>query len=45
MSTLNTVLEVLVMAIKEEKEKNIPFGKEIEWSLFADDNDAIHRKS
>ena len=44
MSTLNTVLEVLVMAI-EEKEKNIPFRKEIEWSLFADDNDAIHRKS
>ena len=34
----NTVLEVLVTAIREEKElKGIQIGKEVKLSLFADD--------
>ena len=40
---INTVFEVLAMAIREEKEKKgIQIGKE-KLSLFA--NDMIHRKS
>ena len=40
-------LEVLAMAIKEEKEiKGIPIRKEeVKLSLFADDMITIHRKS
>ena len=35
---LNIVLEVLAMAIREEKEiKGIQIGKEVKLSLFADD--------
>ena len=34
----NTVLEVLAMAIRKEKEiKGIQIGKEVKLSLFADD--------
>ena len=44
---LNTVLEVLATAIRVEKEiKGIQIGKEdVKLSLFADDNDTLHRKS
>ena len=40
------VLEVLATAIREEKEiKEIQIGKEeVKLSLFADDNDPLHRK-
>ena len=35
---VNIVLEVLVTAIREEKEvKGIQTGEEVKWSLFADD--------
>ena len=35
---LNTLLEVLATAIREEKEiKGIQIGEEVKWSLFADD--------
>ena len=33
----NIVLEVLAMAIREEKEKGIQIGKEVKISLFEDD--------
>ena len=34
----NIVLEILATAIREEKEiKGIQIGKEVKWSLFADD--------
>ena len=35
---VNIVLEVLATAIRDEKEKKgIQIGKEVKWSLFADD--------
>ena len=41
----NIVLEVLAMAIREEKEiKGIQIRKEVKLSLFADDMDTIPRK-
>ena len=33
----NIVLEVLAMAIREEKRKRLQLGKEVKLSLFADD--------
>ena len=42
----NIVLEVLATAIREEKEiKGIQIGKEVKLSLFADENDTIHKES
>ena len=43
----NIVLEVLATAIRQEKEiKGIQIGKEeTKLSLFADDDDSVHRKS
>ena len=41
----NTVLEVLPMAIREEKEiKGIQIRKEVKFSLFEDDMIPTHRK-
>ena len=49
MSTLtllfNIDLEVLTMAIREEKEIRIQVGKEVKLSLFTNDNDTIPRIS